>query len=173
MVRLRPVAIVATGVLAILGLSLLGYVLLPPTIPFSTIDQGGRSSYRAGEHTGPGFAGGCLAIRDEGNWRAFWDVHTSGRSPSPPVPDVDFTRSMVLGCLLGNRRTCCDSSVEIVAVRTYGSTYRVQASRIFASGPFGSEMNPYHLVRLPVTRGPVVFIDRDTHESIPEIPPVP
>src|SRR6185369_9736523 len=38
-----------------------------------------------------------LLIRDMATWQAFWSEYNSGASPVPPLPPIDFGRSMLAG----------------------------------------------------------------------------
>lgn len=44
-------------------------------------------------------------IRDEAEWRAFWNAAMANRLPAPEMPEVDFSRDMVLAAALGTRST--------------------------------------------------------------------
>lgn len=46
-----------------------------------------------------------VVLRDQAEWRAFWNAAMAKRLPVPEVPAVDFSRDMVLAAALGVRST--------------------------------------------------------------------
>lgn len=52
-----------------------------------TIDEGEVSYYRYGN---PGFLGLTAVIHNPRSWAGFWQQHTAGNIPPPPLPRVDF-----------------------------------------------------------------------------------
>lgn len=140
------------------------------TVPFSTIAKGFTSYYRYDDGT---FSGGCVAIRESPDWGEFWTAHTIGYYPPPPLPAVDFVRDMVLACILGFEPYCCASEITIETVTGDGINYEVSVNRTSEDGMLPAVTNPYHLVRVPMTAGSVVFTDESTGEPIPEIPAHP
>lgn len=104
------------------------------------------------------------AVRSPGDWIALWP------SPRPryPVPDIDFSREMLLVAAAGVRGG-------------HGRTIRVDSAflardtlfavvREYRGGPTcvttGMEVRPMHAVRADRVDGPVVFIDRPVVERI-------
>jgi hypothetical protein len=56
-----------------------------------------------------------VVIRDAAALQTLWSAHYLGRSPVPPLPQVDFSRSMVVGVFTGAQPTGC-KSVAVTAV---------------------------------------------------------
>ena len=127
--------------------------------------RGYVSYYRYGD---PSFHGGCLAIRDEANWTAFWRVHTWGIRPEPQTPAIDFREETVLVCIFGVSTDCCGSYVNITGVERDGDGYSVSVDMRYRSGVLGMVSNPYHIEAVTRTDGPIRF-----HHFWPEGPPVP
>jgi hypothetical protein len=44
-------------------------------------------------------------VRDKVAWRAFWQEHGKGLSPAPPLPEVDFSREMLVVAFAGQKTT--------------------------------------------------------------------
>lgn len=139
-------------------------------VPFAELEKGSNSYYRGGDEE---FTGGCLAIRGPEIWQQFWSVHRSGVWPEPPAPDVDFSKEIVIACILGFWRDCCTAYVEIVGVRSEGGSYRVSVHRHEWHGLMFAITNPYHIATVPRTDGSVHFYDDYTGQRIPDLPPVP
>ncbi len=147
----------------------------PPVDPGPIVagfeSKGYVSYYR---YTDPAFHGGCVAIRDETNWSAFWAVHTRGIWPEPPTPAIDFGEELVLVCVFGTTTDCCGSYVNITAVERDGDGYSVSVDFHYQSGMMTMLSNPYHIKAVTRTDGPVKFhLLRPWGPPVPEIPPVP
>jgi len=48
-----------------------------------------------------------LLIRDIATWQAFWSEYNSAASPVPPLPPVDFSRSMLAGVIAAQLPNDC------------------------------------------------------------------
>src|SRR6266516_6410732 len=46
-----------------------------------------------------------VVVRKQAGWTDLWARHTSNQQPAPPLPDVDFTREMVIAVFLGDKPT--------------------------------------------------------------------
>ncbi|MCK4660290.1 MAG: hypothetical protein KAV82_12275 [Phycisphaerae bacterium] len=107
---------------------------------FHTIDQGQMSgfgdcypgSWVEGETLGNGcidpvdpFAHPCylpvakprfeVIIRHQCMWEDFWEKHTSNMDPSPPLPDVNFERDVVIAVIAGWGGHGC-KPIEVAAI---------------------------------------------------------
>ena len=67
---------------------------------------------------------GNLVIRDSAQWALTWSLLNSHRRPSPPLPDIDFDRSMVVVAAAGTRSSG-GYSIEIVATQLVAGKLRV------------------------------------------------
>jgi len=106
--------------IAVLALAFLSFLLpgetLPQTIPFETLEIGEISYFR---YDDPLFQGAELVIRDKGLWEWFWNLHTQGLLPPPPIPPVDFAKEMVIAVILGFQTSGGGSKVEIIAIEEW------------------------------------------------------
>lgn len=56
-----------------------------------------------------------LIIRTRQEWATLWRTLHRNRIPTPPLPEVDFSRQMVLGVFLGQRPSG-GASIEIASI---------------------------------------------------------
>jgi protease stability complex PrcB-like protein len=102
------------------------------------------------------------AIRDETTWRSYWEAMHRPFIPAPPVPDIDFTREMVLLAALGTRPSG-GFSLHIDGVVQFPSRLSVSVTRTVV-GPgcvvAAVVTQPVDVVRVPVTSAPVVFAEQ-------------
>jgi hypothetical protein len=50
-----------------------------------------------------------VVIRDEAAWARLWAEHTAGRNPAPALPQIDFSRQMLVGVFAGESASGCHS----------------------------------------------------------------
>lgn len=120
-------------------------------VPFETVDQGDHSGIR-GERR--------VVVRDGAAWAALWAEHGAGRTPPPELPEVDFSREMVVGFFWGEKPTA-GYRVEISEVLAEAGRLVVRVE--VGSPPPGAPVvqvltQPHHLVRLPRSELPVEFL---------------
>jgi hypothetical protein len=132
-------------------------------VPFETLDEGEISSFRYSEDA---FAGAELVINNDRAWREFWDQHTEGTSPQPPLPEVRFPQETVVVVLLGIQTSGGGPFIRVEEVwntRQRGTRVRIVEDR--TPGPLDVITNPYHIIKMPAPRGrgPVSFL----HETAP------
>ncbi|WP_132257609.1 hypothetical protein [Paucimonas lemoignei] len=105
-----------------------------------------------------------VVVRDVSNWDALWREHTAGLSPSPSLPGVNFSQSMVAGIFLGPQMPCRE--VQITSVVRYFNpdhidiTFR-EANKLSATSCSASSDNPSKIIVLPYSTLPVNFIQID------------
>src|SRR5687768_12222988 len=112
-----------------------------------TIDQGSTSYYRYDEAN---FAGAALVIRDAARWQWFWQLHASGIVPSPPLPEIDFQREIVVALLLGFQRS--DGITVQISQATLAEPADALQITVIKDEQLGmADMitNPFHIVSLP------------------------
>jgi hypothetical protein len=118
----------------------------PPMNSMKTIDGGALSAIDAARQ---------VVVRTAAEWAALWNAH----APDRPLPDVDFTKSVVAGVFAGTRPTG-GYSVTIVRARDERGTLVVQyvEARPGADAVAAQILTaPYHLVALPAHPGPIRF----------------
>lgn len=116
----------------------------PRSISVQTIAKGVRSGIREFLET---------VIRNDAEWRALWQRHTSLQSTPPPLPAIDFKNELVIAIFLGEKPTG-GYAVEITsAERSDGVltiTYDEKSPR-----PGGMTIQaltqPFDIIRLAVT----------------------
>jgi hypothetical protein len=118
----------------------------PPAQPMTTIAKGAESAVESPRQ---------VTVRTPSEWAALWRAHSAER----PLPQVDFTRDMVVGVFLGTRPTG-GFAVEIVGTRQDHGSLVVEYRE---TRPGRDQITaqvitaPYHLVRIPRFAGGVTF----------------
>ena len=97
-------------------------------------------------------------------WRDFWERHTAGQFPPPPLPDVRFPQEMVVVLLLGRQDSGGGPFIEFLDVSNTldrgGSFYLVDVREDRTPGPLDVVTNPYHIVKLPRLKGVLSFLHK-------------
>jgi hypothetical protein len=92
-------------------------------------------------------------------WRELWKEHSSPSLPPPRVPEVDFSRNMVAGIVLGPRPSA-GYAIQIERAERTGERLTLHAQ---TTEPPPDTMqatvmtNPFHFVALPRHDGSVEF----------------
>ena len=105
-----------------------------------------------------------LVIRDNATWQSVWTSMWRNVSPTPALPNVDFTREMLIVAALGSRSTGGYSIVVDSAVMTSGElTVWVGTSspgpRCLTTQAFTA---PVDIARIQRIDAPVAFVDVPT-----------
>jgi len=156
MIRNRGKILLVLSFLTLLSLPFCG-VAVSQSIPFETIDQGETSYFDCGD---PSFLGADMVITDQQTWAWFWTQHTSSLSPSPPIPDINFRKEMILVTMLGYQTSGSGPSIEIISIEEIGPTGApAKTGQRFSKGiqvfikdnrePGTKQVitNPYHVVK--------------------------
>ena len=97
-----------------------------------------------------------VTIRTAAEWKALWKDH----APAAKMPEVDFSKDMVVGIFLGSKPSE-GYDVEIVGVRMEGKDLIVEyAQKQPGRGTLAAQIltEPFHLVTVPRYAGTVRFI---------------
>lgn len=97
-------------------------------------------------------------ITEPDQWPEVWQV-THPEMPPPPAPSVDFSRSMVIGVALGERRTG-GYEVRITEITETDTELLVQVEELSPPPDAITIMmltQPFHLVQIPRSSLPVRF----------------
>jgi hypothetical protein len=106
-------------------------------------------------------------VRDASTLRLFWQQATAGQVSPPAVPDVDFTREMVLVAAAG--RMTPEDEIRVDSVRVRRETdasgraeevMSVLVSTVEGCGSFRAPAFPVDVVRVRRFEGRVSFIER-------------
>jgi hypothetical protein len=121
--------------------------LVPQTrVPFTTVSQDDQSGVERRRE---------VIVRTEGEWQALWKEHRPDATP----PQIDFSKSMVIGIFLGFRNTG-GYSVAITAIERRGDDVVVSWKE---SKPGRDDVTsqvltfPHHVVRTERLDGKIVF----------------
>lgn len=99
-----------------------------------------------------------VTVRSAAEWKALWKEH----APTEKLPEVDFTKNMVVGVFLGSKPSA-GHSVEIVNVRTQENALIVEYVQTQpAKGTIAAQIltEPFHLVTVPAHAGTVSFVQQ-------------
>jgi hypothetical protein len=97
-----------------------------------------------------------VTVRTAAEWKALWKDH----APAAKMPDVDFSKQMVVGIFLGSKPSE-GYDVEIVGVREEGKDLIVEyVEKQPGRGTLAAQIltEPFHLVTVPKHAGTVRFI---------------
>jgi hypothetical protein len=103
-------------------------------------------------------------IRDRESWGNIWAQATTGQASAPPLPIVDFSRSVVLLVGAGRRRTGDQIHVDSVGTKNGRLVAVVRTTVDCHSIP--SEAHPFEIVRVKRSDRPVVWVER--HDKAPD-----
>ena len=99
-------------------------------------------------------------IRDASAWQDLWKQTKSNSFPQPAVPEIDFSKEMVLGAYLGQRRRG-GYGIEISKVQERGNCLEVYIKESTPKPGMMTTMaltQPYHLVKTALTDKEVKFV---------------
>jgi PrcB C-terminal len=117
--------------------ALLAQTVVSAAIAFTTVAQGTRSEISESRF---------VVVRTAAEWQKLWKEHDSR-----PAPEVDFSRSIVVGVFLGTRPTA-GYGVTITAVTAKdGSAIVDYTEQKPAPGRMTAQVltSPFHLVTVP------------------------
>ncbi len=101
-----------------------------------------------------------LVIQDNAGWEKLWGDHKSGIQPSQPLPEIDFSREMVIFVALGQQFTG-GTSVEIDRVENSGRDLKILVrQRVPPDGSMVTQAltSPFDIVAVPKSNLPSKFI---------------
>lgn len=126
---------------------LLGAIVSAQSPGFTTVAKGDMSVQQDARQ---------VTVRTPAEWKALWKDH----GPTEKMPDVDFTKNMVVGIFLGTKPSA-GHDVEIVGVRTQEKELIVEyVQKQPARGTMAAQIltEPFHLVSVPKHAGTVRFV---------------
>jgi len=129
-----------------LVLATLLQVTTTTTATMKTVDKGPMSGMDAPRQA---------TVRTPAEFATLWKSHAADRK----MPDVDFTKNMVVGIFLGSRPTA-GFGVEIVSAQPESGTLVVKYKETRPSrDTIAAQVltSPFHLVAVPKFDGPVRF----------------
>ncbi|MCC6631793.1 MAG: protease complex subunit PrcB family protein [Gammaproteobacteria bacterium] len=100
-----------------------------------------------------------IVIADQSAWRETWARLVAGRRPTPPAPEMDFAKHIVVIVAMG-RQVSGGYSIRVVAVKRQASGVLVRAIALAPGRGCISTANitaPVDVVVLPVDAQPVAF----------------
>ena len=120
-------------------------------VPFSTLAKGLASGVAQPTQ---------IVVRTQDDWGGLWSRHMRTQTAPPPPPPVDFSRDMVVALFMGERPTG-GYAIEVTRIERTDSGLSVHY-RTTRPDPAAMQAQaltqPFHLVALPRTDGPVTFV---------------
>ena len=117
------------------------------TQKFSTVAKGDASEQQTARQ---------VTVRTAAEWKALWKEH----APTAKMPDVDFSKDMIVGIFLGTN-PIAGHEVEIVGVRAEEKDLVVEyVQKQPGRGTLAAQLltEPFHLVSVPRHQGTVKFL---------------
>ncbi len=108
-----------------------------------------------------------VVIRDSTDWRRYWAAINGPMRPPPPLPEVDFARSVVVVAAMGQRSSGGYSITLDSAYRTRQALRIVVVRRLPGSGCVltATRTAPVDVGRVEDVPDSVVFIERSEVEG--------
>jgi hypothetical protein len=116
------------------------------TTKFSTVAKGDASEQQTARQ---------VTVRTAAEWKALWKEH----APTAKMPEIDFSKQMVVGIFLGTKPSA-GHEVEIIGARIEEKDLVVEyVQKQPARGTLAAQIltEPFHLVSVPTHAGPVRF----------------
>lgn len=109
-----------------------------------------------------------VTVKDKEGWADLWAQHTSRVVPVPMLPEVDFSREMVVAAFMGEKRTGGYDIEIISATRTAEAVSILFTERAPAPDRFVIQVltHPYHVVRVARTDLPVTFVRQRSRGAV-------
>ncbi|WP_165497815.1 protease complex subunit PrcB family protein [Pseudoduganella albidiflava] len=102
-----------------------------------------------------------VVVRDRAGLETLWNAHYLGRSPVPPLPEVDFQRSMVVGVFAGSQAAGCQSAAVATVEGDNGKVVvGYEISTLMTVAPCAQALGaPMALAVVDRYEGEVAFVD--------------
>lgn len=111
---------------------------------------------------------GTEVIRDETHWRRLWEDYwtiSDADGPTPP-PEINFEEEMVVAAFWGDDYSGCDNAVPLIEKVEESCPLLCGSNTIMVHlkplpddlGPCRAVIAPIHMVRIPKSDAPVVFV---------------
>jgi hypothetical protein len=118
-------------------------------LPFTTIAKDAFSAIHAPR---------TVVVRGVVAWEKLWAEHTAGRSPAPPLPQVDFATQMLIAAFAGDLKGCHEFDIRRVNVRGNNIVAEFEDRDITPQTIcLAAITNPMHVVAVPLIESDVVF----------------
>jgi hypothetical protein len=129
----------------------------PKPVPYTTVYQSIQ-----------GYVGDAVkeTVRDSTRWRAIWSSLTRQVGPQPPLPQVDFTRSMLI---VVKREAGSGDSLQITHVSQVDHSLRVVYTISYQCSPANAVRMPVHIVQLAASDADATFEEKEVFG--PNCPP--
>jgi len=119
-------------------------------LAFETIEKGYVSGFRERSFR---------VVTNNSDWQNLWDIVNSIRTPQPPLPEIDFTETMIIAVFQGCKPTG-GYSIEITKVVETESALEVYVEET-SPGPWCvvtcALSEPHHIIKIPKSDKEFIF----------------
>jgi hypothetical protein len=118
-------------------------------IKFRTIGKGISSGHTTSEY---------YVIQNNDEWTRVWNQHTKIMYPRDPLPQIDFSKTTVIGVFMGQQLTT-GYGIEVKEIIDTGLLIVVKVEKTYPKGCAVGEMltNPYHIVSVDKIGKYIIF----------------
>lgn len=99
-----------------------------------------------------------LTVEDPDTWSDVWRRATSRQASTPPTPEVDFRRQVVLVVAAGRMKT--GDEIHVDSIGTLEGRLRAVVRTRAQCGAYPTSAYPFEIVRVPRSTEPVTFLER-------------
>ncbi|OGS27525.1 MAG: hypothetical protein A2297_03445 [Elusimicrobia bacterium RIFOXYB2_FULL_48_7] len=89
-----------------------------------------------------------VVIRTQAEWQELWEAHTKNISPMPPLPDVDFTKCLVVAVFMGEQKSG-GYGIQITDIQESEDNIFIEFTEtVPAKGSVAAQQltQPYHII---------------------------
>lgn len=134
-------------VLTILFATTMAAAAPPMPVPFETLAEGLQSGILVPTQE---------VVRTGAAWRALWARHASGAGPAQAMPEVDFSRFMVVAVFSG--RSSAAEHPRVIRITREPARLIVVVHAVRRRTTPQTGVAPFHLVRTAASDLPVAFV---------------
>ena len=98
-----------------------------------------------------------LVIKDEKALRNFYSKINRTRKPRIPVPQVDFTKEMILIHCIGEQTNGTQASLSVVEENDQQMIIRTSVAKAQKSAASSALISPFSVYKMPLTQKEVTF----------------
>ncbi len=102
-----------------------------------------------------------LVIRDEKALRSFYSKLNRTRKPGIPVPQVDFTKEMILIHCLGEQTNGTQASLSVAEENDQEMIIRTSVAKAQKSSTSSALISPFSVYKMPLTSKEISFKAQD------------
>ncbi len=102
-----------------------------------------------------------LVIRDEKALRSFYSKLNRTRKPGIPIPEVDFTKEMILIHCIGEQTNGTQASLSVAEENDQEMIIRTSVAKAQKSSTSSALISPFSVYKMPLTSKEISFKAQD------------